>query len=744
MAAGKKNEMIEKKRMLQLGPILFAGLLVLASFGRGAQSDRYQVSALRARGEVSVDGRLNEPDWRRAQAVDHFIQTEPNEGRPATEATEVRVIYDEKSIYFGVVCRDSRPDRIVANEMRRDAELRNNDYFEIILDTYNDHRNAFAFTVNPLGAQRDVLIRDEGANVNREWDGIWIVRTQRTGEGWTAEIAIPFRTLRFSNMESQTWGVNFGRSVARKREESFWSPILRSYGYKGWMKISYFGHLVGLSGLEQGEKLQVVPYLIGGGNKEEAGSPFKGKADAGLDLKYRLTSNLTADLTVNTDFAQVEADQEQFNLTPYSLFFPEKREFFLEGADIFRFGERFKEHDLPSTLLFFSRSVGLSEDGKEVPVLGGARVTGKVGRTNIGVLDILSGSTSYINDDGEFVDIGRANASVVRIKQDLFEKSSIGVIGLSRDPLDGGANNRATGLDFNLALGPSFKTDGFLAKTFSPGLKNDDWAGAINSSYDDDFWDFGLSYTDIGENFNSELGFVPRTDIRKFKLNAGVGPRPRFLGLRQSFIMNNLTYIEDHAGRLLGRNVFSGVWNMFQDGSNLFFGFGRSYERLEEDFEIRDGVIIPVGSYSFNSFSARFNSDRSRDVALGGDVNFGEFYNGHLASAEVESFLKISRNFNMELQVSLNRFDLPLPGGKFATTIAGGRFIYSFTPNLYAKAFLQWNDSEHLFKSNFLFRWIYKPGANIYFIYNETRNLVGGVPVEDRTIMLKASFLFNL
>ena len=377
-------------------------------------------------------------------------------------------------------------------------------------------------------------------------------------------------------------------------------------------------------------------------------------------------------------------------------------------------------------------------------MLGGARVTGKAGRYDIGVLDILSGRTSYVNDDGESVDIGRANASVFRIKRDIFEKSSVGIIGLSRDPLGAGAPNRAAGLDFNLAFGPGFKTDGFLARTFTPGLKGDDWAGAVNSSYADDFWDFGLSYTDIGENFNSELGFVPRTDIRKVRLNTGIGPRPRFLGLRQSFIMNNLTYIEDHAGRLLGRDVFSGVWNTFQDGSHLFLGLARSFERLEEDFEIRDGVVIPIGGYAFNSFSATYNSDRSRDVALGADVRFGEFYNGRLASVGAESFLKISRNFNMELQVSRNRFDLPVPGGRFATTIAGGRFIYSFTPNLYAKAFLQWNDSEDLFKSNILVRWIYRPGANIYFIYNETRNLVGGVPVEDRTIMLKASFLFDL
>lgn len=736
--------MTDRTTMLGPGRALVAALLACAASGWSAPSDRYQVGALRARGEVRVDGRLDEPDWRRAQAAEGFIQTEPNEGLPATEATEVRVLFDETNLYFGVLCRDSRPDRIVASEMRRDAELRNDDYFELLLDTYNDHRNAFYFAVNPLGAQRDGLVRDEGANVNREWDGIWSVRARRTEEGWSVEMAIPFRTLRFNGLRDQTWGVNFGRSVARKREDSYWTPILRSYGFRGRLKVSYFGHLTGLSGLEPGSRLQVMPYLIGGGNKEEAAAPFRERADAGLDLKLRLTSNMTADLTANTDFAQVESDQEQFNLTPWSLFFPEKREFFLEGADIFRFGERAEEHGFPSTLLFFSRSVGLSADGEEVPVIGGARVTGKAGRYDIGLMDIVTGRTSYLDDYGERVDIERANASVFRVKRDIFEKSSVGVIGLSRDSLDGPDLNRAGGLDFNLAFGPGFKTDGFLARTFTPGLKGDDWAAALQSTFADDFWDFGLAYTDIGENFNSELGFVPRTDIRKVKVNAGVGPRPRFLGLRQSFLMANLTYIEDHAGLVLGRDAFVGAWNMFQDGSSLFFGWSRSYERLEEDFEIEDGVIIPVGGYAFDSFSLHYGSDRSRDLALGGEVRLGEFYGGRLASVQAEGFFKVSRRFNMELRVSHNGFDLPVPGGRFGTTIAAGRFIYAFTPNLYAKAFLQWNDSEDVFKGNFLVRWIYKPGANIYLIYNETRNVAGGPPVEDRTVMIKASLLFNL
>lgn len=723
--------------------ILAAAFLVSCAFGRGVDTERYRVSALRVSVPISLDGLLDETVWRDAAPADGFVQREPREGAPATEPTEVRVLYDDKNLYFGITCRDDEPGLIVANEMRRDAELRNEDFAEIIIDTYNDHRNAFYFVVNALGARRDALIRDEGGSVNRDWDGIWSAKTARGPEGWTAEIAIPFRTLRFTKDARQTWGINFGRSVARKREESYWTPILRDYGFYGRMKISFYGHLVGLEGVHQGEMFQVMPYVIGGANKPEAAEPFKGQASAGLDMKVRLTSNVTADLTVNTDFAQVESDQEQFNLTPYSLFFPEKREFFLEGADVFRVGERSSEFNLGSTLLFYSRTIGLSSDGMEIPVLGGTKVMGKAGKYDLGFLDIMTGSTSYLDDYDTRVDIGRTNYSVFRLKRDLFEKSSIGVIAMSKDPFSGGASNRTAGLDFNLSLGQSFKTDGFLARTFTPGLEGSDWGGNFNASYGDDFWDLGLAYTDIGENFNAEMGFVPRTDIQKIKVNAGVGPRPRFLGLRQSFLMNEVTYIQDHSGRVLGRDLFSGVFNTFQNGSQLFLGFSGSYEYIEEDFEISDGVIIPAGGYSYNNFMLMANTDRSRRVALGGHLQLGEFYNGHLASIEGQGYLRLTRNFTAELRLNHNQFDLPVSDGRFASNIASGRFVYAFSPDLFAKAYVQWNDSEELVLGNFLIRWIYKPGANVYFIYNETRTLGRGGYLENRTLMIKASFLFN-
>jgi hypothetical protein len=737
-----------KLRMIQ--KLLLAGILLIRPYIFSLEPEDYVVEAKKTKRQITIDGQFKEVAWKEAALVDKFTQREPQEGRPATERTEVRILYDEQNLYFGIVCFDSEPGKIVANEMRRDAELRDNDYFEIFIDTFNDHRNAFYFVVNPLGAQQDALIRDEGASINKNWDGIWIVRTQRTEKGWTAEIAIPFYTLRFRSEENQTWGINFGRMIARKREESYWTPVLRDYGFFGQYRISFYGHLVGLNHLRQGKRVQLMPYIIGGGTKPDVSSSFSLTGDLGLDLKYRLTSNLTADITLNTDFAQVEADQEQFNLTRFSLYFPEKREFFLEGADIFRFGERYQEHESPSTLLFFSRTIGLSEpeegeeEGKEIPIIGGIRVTGKAGRYDVGILDLATDRLSYL-ENGNDIHLQRTNYSVFRIKRDIFEKSSIGIMALSKDSLEGRGSdyNRATGFDFNLAFGQSMKAGGFLAKTFSPDLKRKDWAGYLNFIWDSDFFTGDFSYTDIGDNFNPEMGFVPRVDIRKFRADIGIGPRPQILGLRQIFLFNNLTYIENHAGQLESRNNLIGMFNLFQNGSTLFFAYIQNYEHLTEDFEIIEDVLIPTGRYRFNMFETWYESDMTKRIALRSEASYGHFYNGRLFSLQGSGFLKISRNFNLEFVYSRNQFDLPVRGGKFTTNIAGSRIIYSFTPNLFAKAYIQWNDTENRFISNFLIRWIYKPGANIYFIYNETRQLGSHGYLEDRALMLKVSFLFN-
>lgn len=722
--------------------VFFAAAFLFSSSLFSLEAENFQITALKISQPITIDGHLHETSWKRASFINNFTQREPKEGNPATESTEVRILYDDKYLYIGVICFDSQPDRIVANEMRRDSDLKDNDYFEIFIDTFHDHRNSFYFVINPLGARRDALIRDEGSSINWNWDGIWRTRVKRTEKGWTAEIALPLYTLRFKKSRNLSWGINFGRHIARKREENYWSPILRDFGWFGKYKVSFFGHLTGLENLSRGKRVQLMPYLIGGGTQEEEDESLSRSGDLGLDLKYRLTSNLTADITINTDFAQVEADQEQFNLTRFSLFFPEKRGFFLEGADIFRIGERYREYEPPSTLFFFSRTIGLSEDGREIPVLGGLRITGKAGRYDLGILDIITDRTSY-EEDGEHVNIERTNYSVFRFKRDFFKKSTAGIMLLSKDSLDSSYYNRGAAFDFNLAFGQSFQMLGFAAKTFSPGLEGKDWAANMDILWSSDLWLLEFAYTDIGENFNSEMGFIPRTDIRKIKGNFSIGPRPNIMNIRQAFFFNDVTYIENHSGQIESRNIINGIFNLFQDGSQLFIGYVQNYEYLSEDFEIKEDVFIPAGAHEFNMISNFFETDRSKNIALWAETNYGQFYNGRLFRINASGFLKLSKNLNLEFVFDQNQFNLPVEGGKFTTNIAASRIIYSFTPNLYAKAYIQWNDSEDFFIGNFLIRWIYKPGANIYFIYNECQKLGPGGYLKDRVLMLKVSFLFN-
>jgi len=731
---------IKKKKIIRFFTLTTFVFFLNFLFILGAEY--HQIQALRIYQAIEVNGQLDEPFWKEAQFTNEFTQREPDEGQPSTEQTEVRILYDDENLYIGLFCFDSQPDEIVANEMRRDADLRNNDYFQIMIDSFHDHRNAFYFLINPLGARRDAQIRDDGSNINWDWDGIWIARVKRTDKGWTAEIAIPFYTLRFSKSQVQTWGINFGRHIARKREESYWTPILRDYGWFGQYKVSVCGHLVGLNNLSQGKRVHLMPYIIGGGVQEDEDDSFSRSGDIGIDLKYRLTSNLTLDVTVNTDFAQVEADQEQFNLTRFSLFFPEKRGFFLEGADIFRFGERYRELEPPSTLLFFSRTIGLSEDSEEIPIIGGVRITGKTGKYSLGILNILTNSISYESDE-EQVYIGKANSSVFRVKRDIFQKSTIGVMLLSKDLIDGSYYNRGAGFDFNLSFGTSLKMGGFVAKTFTPDLEGKDWAANLDFIWESDFFIADASYTDIGENFNAELGFVTRTDIRKYRCNLGIGPRPNILNIRQIFFFDNFAYIENHSGQLESRNNLIGIFNLFQNGGNLVLAYMQNYEYLSEDFEIRENVFILPGAYKFDMFFGWFESDKTKNIAFKTEVNLGEFYNGHLFRVNANGFLKLSKNFNLEFIYNRNQFDLPVEGGKFTTNIAATRIIYSFTPDLFAKAFLQWNDDEELFITNFLIRWIYKPGADVYLIYNETRKLGAEGYIQDRALMFKVSFLFN-
>jgi hypothetical protein len=373
--------------------LLLAGLLVASRAER-----RLVVPLLEEM--PRLDGRLEEAVWARAAVARDFVQREPRGGEPALQPTEVRVFYNRQHLLIAARLEDSQSERIVASEYQRDANLEANDTFEVMLDTFRDRRNAFYFATNPVGTQRDALVRDEGEALNWEWDGIWHVSSARDSRGWSTEMAIPFSTLRFHPENPDGWGVNFGRLVARNREETYWAPIDQEWGFLGKWRVSAYGSLAGIGQVERRGTLVLKPFLLGGADQdfEDGEKNPDPNGAAGLDAKLAVAATLVADLTLNTDFAQVEADQQQVNLTRFPLFFPEKREFFLENAGLFQIGERIRPFEPPGTLLFFTRRIGLTEDGDRVPLAGGARLTGRLGRYEIGLLDILAKKTSIDED----------------------------------------------------------------------------------------------------------------------------------------------------------------------------------------------------------------------------------------------------------------------------------------------------------------------------------------------------------
>lgn len=447
-------------------------LLFCLSAGVYAETEALQAEAYRTYESVEIDGELTESDWQKATPIRQFIQYEPDAGTTLTEATEVRILYDDRHIYFGFVCSEPERAKIVANKMRRDAMLYDNDNVFVMLDTYNDRRSGFFFRVNPLGAREDVAIMDSGDSRNENWNAVWDSRAKINGDNWTTEIAIPFSQLRFKDEEALTWGLNLGRRIQKSQEEGTWAPVPAAYSFMARYRTTNLGTLTGLSGISQRRNIEFLPYFLPGVARTAEEGTF-GVFDLGADMKVGLTSNLTADLTVNTDFAQVEADQEEANLTRFSLFFPEKRQFFLEGAGIFDFGiPRTSFNAPPPLLLFYSRRIGI-EEGHAIPIIGGGKVTGKVGGFSLGLLDVLTDKyAADATEDTDAVDLGRTNYSVLRVRRDLLAGSSIGMIAINKQDTE--AYNSATGLDFLYRPIDNMTLRGLWARTFEPSeIQND-------------------------------------------------------------------------------------------------------------------------------------------------------------------------------------------------------------------------------------------------------------------------------
>ena len=712
-----------------------------------------QIKAYRTYQSIEIDGDLTEEDWQHAEVMDQFVQVEPYEGEALSEPMELRILYDDENIYFGFTCYESDISKLIANEMRRDSrDLHENDNVFVLLDTYNDKRSGFFFRMNALGAVQDRAITNSGDTFNSDWDAVVACKSKINDSYWTAELSIPFSQLRFEKNDPMTWGINAGRGIARSREEAIWMPVPASYGGRAKYRTAHVGSLVGLEGIAPSRNLEVLPYILPGITQINDDTQLQTTREfkIGFDAKYGITSNLTADITYNTDFAQVEADEEQVNLTRFSLFFPEKRPFFLEGAGLFDFGiPRTSFRRPPPMLLFYSRRIGLAE-GHAIPIIAGGKASGKVGSYGVGFLNVLTDEFYEAGDENDPLDIPHTNYSVMRITKDIASGSRIGMIAVNQDEI--GDYNRAGGFDFEYRPNDSLDVRGLWSRTFEPGMSGQNNAWYLGSNWRSNRFRLEGSYTDIDEDFNPAVGYVRRTGIRQFRGEARWVPMPQRFGIRQIWTGPEVNYILNHDNALEEWDISYTNWFEFNSGDYILFNVGRNFERLNDVFDFRDGVEIPIGDYQSNSYSVRLSSSDSRPISTTFGGGLEDFYEGEVRRAYVQTTVKPNGHISVSAQYQFNQV-VDLPTAYFTDgnprpvyiNLFRGRIDYSFTTGLFAKLFAQWNADSNVVSTNFLINYIYRPGSDFYFVFNQTYDTNGTTKSRllDSTVVGKVTYWWN-
>ena len=720
------------ERALPLAFFLFCGagnqlLGQQAPGGLTASAPRKTVRAIRVDAPVRMDGVLDEAAWQAAEPAGQFVQAEPYEGDAATEATEVKVLYDEENLYIGIYCHDTEPGGVLVNSLKEDFIPTDADSFEVILDTLGDQRNGFLFITNPRGAKRDVQVIDEGRGLNADWDTVWDVRAQMNGDGWTAEMVIPFRSLSLEEGREQAWGINFSRSIRRKNEITFWAPVPRRYNLT---RLSMAGTLLGLEGIERGRNFKLKPFVVAEVNKFARNEDTVRKGKTGLDLKYNVTPSLTLDFTANTDFSQVEVDEQQINLTRFQLFFPEKREFFLENEGIFQFG------DIPAergpdrsreTQLFFSRRIGLSEDGQPIPIWGGARLSGRVGQYSLGLLSMQT---------KEFGGRPGDNFSAVRVKRNLLANSDVGAVLTNRQAAEGEDYNRAWGVDANFKFWQKLALNSYLAQTSSDEREGENWTRKISGDWTDRYARLNAVFADTEENFNPEMGFTQRTGVHYLR-----GRSEAFLRMGRNPVIRQLrphyyyTIQWDQQNHPLSKEGHYAIIEIqFQNGSGFEVYYNPWFERLRQPFQIRPDIAIPTGDYSYAQWVWEGNTDTSR--MLSADVSFrtGEFYSGNIRQLTLDGTFRPNYRLSFENRYSYN--DVKLLEGDFSTHLFRTKVDYYFSTRMFLNAFIQYNSDRKQITSNIRLNFIHRPLSDLFLVYNEARE-VSGSRRNDRAITIK-------
>ena len=710
-----------------------------------AQTERElpRMSAHRTSEEIKVDGVLDEPVWQNVQPIRQLYQIQPDQGDPATEQSKVRILYDDQKLYFGFIFFDSEMNKIVANDMRRDSSgLRSNDYGFLLLDTYNDRRNAVFFRFTPVGGMEDTAVSNSGGSLNTSWDIVWECRCRINEDNWTVEIAIPFSQLRFEKNEVMNWGLNFGREIARKREIAAWNEAPKTYGGLAKYRTAYFGTLEGLEGISPSRHLELLPYVLPGASYESSTEETEGVFDAGLDLKYGVTPNLTADLTFNTDFAQVEADQEQVNLTRFSLFFPEQRPFFLEGASIFDVGiPRPSFRRPPPLLLFYSRRIGLA-GGRAIPILGGGKMTGKIGPYGIGILNVLTNTfeeeATGIPEEDIFSE-PRTNYSVVRVNRDLLKGSTFGGIFINKQDAD--AYNRTAGLDFSYRPTREINIQGLWSRTFEADVSGNSNAFFLGGDWRTNLFRLDTSYTDIGEDFNPEVGYIQRRDVRRFRGGGSYTPWPDKFGIREIQIGPEIDLVLTQENELETQEITFDTQFEFETGDDIGFEVKNTTENLDVGFNLQ-GEEIPEGDYNFTSFQVSGRTSSSRMISGQLQVEFGEFYSGTRRGFSIDATARPNAKLSIEPFIEFNR--ITLPGEEFDANAFGGRVSYSFSTILFTKLFTQWSTDRDVLSANFLVNYIYRPGSDFYLVFDQSYDTrEGGVKLLGWTVVGKLTYWWN-
>lgn len=687
-----------------------------------------------------LDGEVkNDPVWQQIEPFGDLIQTQPNLGQAASERTEIRIAYTDQMFYVSVVCYDAEATGLVVTDARRDASLDNTDAFLFIVDTYKDNQNGFVFGTNSMGVEYDAQVDNEGQgnfNVNRQqggtiggfnlnWDGSWEVEAQVGDYGWSAEFAIPLRTLRFQ--AGKDWGINFRRNIRKSNEIVYWAPMPIGFNLN---RLSLAGTLTGLD-LRSPGNLKVIPYVLGQMSKDfEAENPSTDfKAEAGGDIKYSITPSLTLDLTYNTDFAQVEVDEQQINLDRFNLFFPEKRPFFLENAGLFSVGS-------PGEVdLFFSRRIGIGENGNVVPIIGGARLSGKLRRTNVGLLTMFT-------DEVEEIGIQRNNFTVARVNHEFQGRSALGAVIVNRSGIGVEDDfNRAIGIDGKLGLGQKIRFSGFYAQTAGPTALEDEYTYKLQTNYVWDNWEISGAYTEVGEGFNPEVGFLQRSAFRKPEFRILYHYRPpnessKILELRphvsyrsfwnfDNFQETSFLHIDNH-------------WE-FKSGLEFHTGINLTTEGVVDTFEISRGIFIPPGTYDHAEAQIVFFTNQSNSLSISTRSVLGGSFGGRRYLNSGTFRVRLGDKFNSEFTYINNNFKLPQ--GDFSANIFINRLAYSFTPNLYIQSLIQNNTTSKIWAVNLRLGWLQRANTGLFIVYNHN---VQASATLNNSFVVKYTRMFDL